>query len=294
MTKVDATARTGPADTDAVRERAFFFPNADGQHLYGVLHRAAGLTARDVGIVFCHALSEERQCAQRASVDFARFLSHHGYPTLRFDYAGSGDSEGEMADVTISSLLRDVRGAVSRLIGECRVGRVVLVGVRFGALIARMAADTDEHIAGLVLVAPVVCGSDYWASLLRSQQMSCMARGMKSPRLDNLRRTLAESGQLEIKAEIFGRRFAEELSAIDLRNPQGCFRGPQLIAGAVDESPKRDDSGALIAASRQSGSPVTTPPDKVGVFWSGNALYEGFRPLSLYQATRHWLEGLGP
>lgn len=291
---VDVAARIQAPDAAAARERAFFFANPDGQRLYAVLHPAAGPSIRELGILFCHPLSEEKHSSQRALVDFARLLSRHGYPALRFDGAGFGDSEGEMAAVTIRSLLRDVRAAISRLIDESGVSRVVLIGVRFGALIARLAADSDERVAGLVLVAPVVSGGDYWNGLLRSQQMSCMTRGAKAPRLEDLRRELAENGQLEIKAEFFGRSFGEELTAVDLLAAPARFRGAQLIAGAVDEAPNADISGALITAARQAGSEVTAMAERVGVFWTGKALYDGFRPRNLYQSTLDWLAGLPP
>lgn len=291
---VDAAARIKAPECDPARERAFFFANPDGQRLYAVLHPAAGPSIPDLGIVFCHPLSEEKHSSQRALVDFARLLSRHGYPTLRFDGAGFGDSEGEMVAVTIRSLLRDVHAAVSRLIGEAGVRRVVLVGVRFGALIARLAADADERISGLVLVAPIVSGSSYWSGLLRSQQMSCMTRGFKAPRLEDLRRELAGNGQVEIKAEFFGRSFGDELAAVDLLAAPARFRGRQLIVGAVDEAPNADTTGALITAARQAGSEVTVMAERVGVFWTGKALYDGFRPQNLYQSTLDWLAGLEP
>jgi exosortase A-associated hydrolase 2 len=289
-----ATTRNLPSGVEMAGEHAFFFTNSVGLRLYGVVHAAAARPAGDIGIVFCDPLSEEKDHCQRPLVDLARLLAREGYPTLRFDAAGCGDSEGELVTATLQSLLQDVRAAVTELLRRSDVRRIVLIGVRLGALLAQLAAEADPRICGLVLVAPVVSGRDYWNGLLRSQQMACLTRGIKAPRLEESRRILAESGRLEIKGEYFGRDLVEELAIIDLRTRPTPFRGPQLIVGSVDEPPNAGTTESLVAAARTAGSEVTSPGERVGVFWSSKALYAGYRPSSLYDATLAWCRGIPP
>ncbi len=288
------TAPSAPASGRSGPERALFFANASGQRLYGVLHPAAGGAVGGLGVVFCQPLSEERHYCQRVIVDYARQLAHGGYPTLRYDSAGCGDSEGTMVEATLATMREDARSAIARLCADTGVRGVVLVGVRFGALLASLVAGAEERVAGLVLVAPIVSGGDYWNALLRSQQMSCMTRGLKAPRLEELRHALNESGRVEIKGEHFCRAFAEALTLVDLRSAPPHCRGPLLLAAAADEPQGERGTAGLAEATRAAGSDVTLSPVPVEVFWSSKALYQGVRPHALYAATLAWLAGLAP
>ncbi|MFO1402733.1 MAG: alpha/beta hydrolase [Steroidobacteraceae bacterium] len=275
-------------------ERAGYFANGDGQRLYGVLNPAGALPGRRPGVVFCAPLSEERHYCQRVIVDYARFLAQAGYPTLRFDVAGCGDSDGDMVAVTIPGLLRDVRAAIDHLIASSGAPRVVLVGVRFGAMLAQITAGIDARVSGAALIAPLVSGIDYWNTLLRSQQMSCMTRGLKAPKLEELRHSLASTGQIEIKGELYGQEFGETLATVDLRAASERRRVPLLIAAGADEPPDGGAASQLLATAQAAGADATAMPDPVGVFWSSKALYRGFRPDALFHATRSWLERLAP
>jgi pimeloyl-ACP methyl ester carboxylesterase len=289
---MDMAALAGIPGSGAAAERACFFDNTDGQRLCGVLSAAVEPPPRGLGIVFCAPLSEERHCSQRVVVEYARYLARAGYPALRFDPAGCGDSAGDMAAVTLTTLLRDVRAAVAYLLQETGVHQAVIIGARFGALPAYLAADADDSVAALALVCPVVSGADYWNSLLRSQQMSCVTRGLKPPRLEDLTRLLSDTGQVEIKGELFGRDFAEGLINVDLRSTPTRFRGPLLLVSGADEVPDAGPTAMLRVSARATGADVSTTSEPAGVFWSSKALYEGYRPDRLYRDTCTWIGGI--
>ncbi|MCC7462207.1 MAG: alpha/beta fold hydrolase [Gammaproteobacteria bacterium] len=287
-----ATPSAAPSVYDPAREQACFFANPAGEQLYAVMHAVgAGATARP-GILFCAPLSEERHYGQRVIVEYARTLAERGYATLRFDPAGCGDSAGEMQAVTLSTLVRDTRAAISQLMAATGVPGVVLIGVRFGAIVARLAADADERVTGLALIAPIVSGASYWQALLRSQQMSCMTRGLKAPKIEDLYHTLAADGRVEIKGECFGREFGEQLAAVDLRTAPARARAAVLLAPAADEPVDGGVTSQLLAALQTAGISATTTAAPVDVFWSSKALYQGCRPQTLYAATLAWLAGL--
>jgi hypothetical protein len=78
------------------------------------------------------------------------------FATLRFNFRGVGDSEGEYDGG--EGELDDVRKAVAFLAGKAGVKSVVLAGYSFGASVSLRAGLTDPAVDRLVLVALPVAG----------------------------------------------------------------------------------------------------------------------------------------
>jgi alpha-beta hydrolase superfamily lysophospholipase len=95
-----------------------------------------------------------------------------GFPALRFDYSGTGDSSDVEADVDqIALWTRDVREAALELRRVTGVTRIGLLGVRLGALVAGLAAKDFEAVDALIFIAPIINGERYLREL-RVAQMS--------------------------------------------------------------------------------------------------------------------------
>ena len=92
-----------------------------------------------------------------------------GYPVLRFDCRGCGDSEGDFETVTLSAHLSDIRRAVDILQEKCRTESIGLLGLRFGAALAAAVAAKDNRVKLLVLWSPVMNGNRYFQFLVQSQ-----------------------------------------------------------------------------------------------------------------------------
>jgi len=73
------------------------------------------------------------------------------FATLRFNFRGVGDSEGEYDGG--EGELDDVREAVAFVAGKAAVKSVTLAGYSFGASVSLRAGLTDPAVNGLVLVA---------------------------------------------------------------------------------------------------------------------------------------------
>lgn len=144
----------------------FFFPSR-GHRLYGFLESSSVSPGRDEGALLVHPFMEERQDAHPILRDMARRLAGTGFPTLRFDLHGHGDSEGDWQDATIEGWLEDIATAAEVLRREAGVRRIGLYGLRFGATLAALAARVlqPEH---LVLWQPVIRGEAYVMDLLMS------------------------------------------------------------------------------------------------------------------------------
>lgn len=141
---------------------------------FGWIHPSSG----GHGVVICSAHGYEEMVTHRLWRALACRLAEAGFPTLRFDYHGTGDSLGSDEDTgRVQAWLGSVRLAVDALRTHSGVQAVTLVGFRLGALLAATAAEALEGIEGLVLVAPPTNGNAY------VRQMRVLAR-MAAP-IDN-------------------------------------------------------------------------------------------------------------
>jgi alpha/beta superfamily hydrolase len=143
-------------------EPVFFGPPA--RPLAGWLHRAS-VPASD-GLVVCNPFGYEAICAHRALRHFAHGSAAIGIPAFRFDYDGTGDSAGDDRDPDrLRAWVESTRAAARTLRETCGVERIWFLGVRLGVLIAVLAADGLEDVAGIIAIAPVVSGRTYLREL---------------------------------------------------------------------------------------------------------------------------------
>jgi pimeloyl-ACP methyl ester carboxylesterase len=91
----------------------------------------------------------------------ANMLAEAGYPTLRFDYPDTGDSRDLAGSDHWVEWQRSIHNAANWMREHCSARRVVLIGLRFGALLAATVAEQRADIAGLVLLAPVLRGRSF-------------------------------------------------------------------------------------------------------------------------------------
>ena len=134
------------------REEAVTFA-CGGQILVGILHRPA--RPRRCGVVVVVGAPQYRVGSHRQFLLLARELSAAGFPVLRFDYRGMGDSEGDF--LGFEAVEEDIRAAVGCL--QDRVAGlkdVVLWGLCDGASAAAFYAASDPRIGGLIVLNPWV------------------------------------------------------------------------------------------------------------------------------------------
>ncbi|RAK52558.1 alpha/beta fold hydrolase [Phenylobacterium deserti] len=126
----------------------------------GWLHGTSGET----GVLLCSPWGFEELCLRRAWRMLADNLADAGYPTLRFDYPGCGDSLGDPEKVAgLASLVEAARLGADTL-RKAGVRRLVIIGQGLGATVAALAAPSVEA-EGLALLAPPARGRDYLREL---------------------------------------------------------------------------------------------------------------------------------
>jgi pimeloyl-ACP methyl ester carboxylesterase len=199
----------------------------------GVLSTPIG-EHRSTGWVLCHSFAREQVDLMVADAVVARALAGAGYPVLRFQCQGYGDSEFPEYRASLSSHLRDTADAVEALRSMVQLGAVGAVGARFGGAVAALTADR-LGLSDQILIAPVVNGGRYMNEMIRSlamTQVASSARSGTSPNLtgDVLRRVLEAQGYLDFKGYPLYREVVEENSAFDLSKDVRSFDGQALIA----------------------------------------------------------------
>ena len=150
-----------PTVSDSGIEHAiphFFGP----QHrLFGWYHPARDAANAACGVVICAPLGFEESCAHRALRHWAHALASAGYPTLRFDYDGTGNSAGGDVDSDrVAAWISSIGDAATQLRALSGVPHLVLAGVRVGGTLA-MAAAGDSGADGLILFAAHASGRMY-------------------------------------------------------------------------------------------------------------------------------------
>jgi hypothetical protein len=135
---------------------------AGGRRLFSVLHRPPAPPR--AGVLVCPPLLNEHARSYRLFALLADALAAHGLAVLRFDYHGTGDSDGEDADFTLDSARSDSGEALGALRRAVAGAPLVVLGVRAGAIPAIHAA-TAGGAAALWLWQPCTDGADYLAEL---------------------------------------------------------------------------------------------------------------------------------
>lgn len=87
----------------------------------------------------------------RLAVELARHIVADGFPTLRFDFSGIGDSAPRVPALdAISCGIEDAREAMDHLSSAHGAERFILLGLCSGARHAHHVAKTDRRVVGIV------------------------------------------------------------------------------------------------------------------------------------------------
>lgn len=128
------------------------------RQLFGAYHAGAAGRQRPVGVLLCYPGPQEYMFAHRAFRRLSETLAARGYPVLRFDWAGTGDSSGDLETATLARWRANLVTAAEELSELAGVAQVSVVGMRLGASLAACVAAEARRFRDVVLWDPIVRG----------------------------------------------------------------------------------------------------------------------------------------
>jgi pimeloyl-ACP methyl ester carboxylesterase len=121
--------------------------DAGGDPVLAVLHHADG-DLKDTAVLMAPPFGWEDVCSYRSRRAWAESLAAQGFPVLRLDLPGTGDSGGE---ATVAASVEALTAAAGWLRAATGCPRVAVIGIGLGGLYACAAASAGAAYDDLVL-----------------------------------------------------------------------------------------------------------------------------------------------
>jgi uncharacterized protein len=132
--------------------------NTEKGILRGMLHipEVPDVT-RYPGVILYHGFSGDRMEPGFMFVRFSRLLAENGIASIRFDFLGSGESDGNFTDMTFSKEANQASDIMDyfKKLDKIDEKQIILLGLSMGgALAGYLAGKRSSELKGLVLWAP--------------------------------------------------------------------------------------------------------------------------------------------
>ncbi len=166
----------------------------------------------------------------------ARILAEHGFASLRVDFRGSGDSDGEYQITTFSTQVSDTLAALdyicSHLKHQVDTKSIGILGFSQGGLVGSTTAAQDKRVESLVLWSPATCPPHSYEGLITKEGILA---GLALPDGGWDLFPLSLNGQyLGLDAPL-GKEFFEDLFKINPVAEIGKYKNPlMVIVGSND------------------------------------------------------------
>ncbi|MDQ0189862.1 alpha/beta hydrolase family protein [Alicyclobacillus cycloheptanicus] len=194
-----------------------------GRILRGTEHVPAG-PGPFPAVVLYHGFTATRIEPHRLFVKICRRLEQLGIASFRFDFSGSGESDGDFEEVTISGEIAEAHAILDGVLADARVdrSRVALAGLSMGGLIAsQVAGDRPSDVHKLVLMAAAGGNvQEIVSGLLRESGADVHA----------------PAAAYDYQGNWVSRALLEDLCTFDVYPRAQAYKGPVLIVhGRADE-----------------------------------------------------------
>lgn len=251
--------------------------DAPGGPLHCWYHRPREV-CRGRGVLLCDPLGSDRMNLHLSYRHLALQLAWSGYPVLRLDYPGTGDSAGSPRDPDrVAAWFEALHRGADTLKQRSRVAELAVMGALFGATLAAGLAAQRRDVSGLVAWGAYASGAEFLRSARAIERMSgSSSHKRKAP--DWREGDLESLGYL-FTAETVEAMMQLDISSLDLTH----LRDACLIPWDEQNGLK-----GLSAALQRAGCAVTHHAAPLS---SGAASLQRQRiPEAVIQAALDWLQ----
>jgi alpha-beta hydrolase superfamily lysophospholipase len=243
--------------------------------VFGIFHAPAQGAERDTAVLICPPFGWDETCSYRSRRDWARQLADEGFPCLRIDLPGTGDSGGSPHDRQRLATWADALGsAVAELRSMTGCARVAAIGIGLGGLLICDAISHGAAIEDVVLWAAPGRGR----TLLRELRTFASLEDSELVPVpeEALTPSVTAEGEVWVGGFVLPSETAEALEALDvskLRFPDGLPRRALLLGRdgiAVDKRLRErlEATGAdvTLSAGYGYGEMMARPHDALSPF----------------------------
>lgn len=202
---------------------AFYWLENEGQRIASMLHVPPGSEPHP-GILVLHGFSNDRMEHHFLLVKAARALAQAGFTVLRFDFRGSGESEGRFQDVTIPGEISDALTVFRWFAERPEVDpeRLGVLGLSMGGCVGAHLAGADSRVKALALWAAVADPLGLMDELAQDRPLP-PPLGWRS------------DGTLDIGGLLVGPDFLRTLPEVDPIAALHSYWGPALIVHGTED-----------------------------------------------------------
>lgn len=190
------------------------------QKLRGMVHFPSGRGPFPAVALF-HGFGGQRMEPHFIFVKLSRFLAKNKIVTARFDFRGSGESEGEFQEMTIPQEVEDGMKIMDFLAGHPLVNRehLGIVGLSLGGCIALLVASERDDIKCLVL----------WSAVADLEEL------IKQEQNEEQNEELTREGYTDSGGNKIGKSFLNTLSQVKKLETLSTYKGKALIIHCTED-----------------------------------------------------------
>jgi dipeptidyl aminopeptidase/acylaminoacyl peptidase len=209
------------------------FPGPEGT-LRGSLHVPEG-RGPHAGVVVLHGFTGMRLESGFLFVSLSRALEAAGLASLRFDFYGSGESDGEFVEMTAATERADAMVALDyfKSLPEIDAGRIGLMGLSMGGFITACTLGSRDDIRAAALWSAAAQSPKRWKDRVDEKAAASLRQ-----------RGWMDRGGLQV-----GRGFLEDLPKHDPYCEVARFGGPVLVVhGTADDTVPLEEAQGYVRA----------------------------------------------
>ena len=241
------------------------FRGVEGERVYTYEYRPAAPPR--AAVLICPALHAEFTRSYRREVLLARRLVADGFAVQRFHYRGTGNSDGDGEDVRVSTMRDDAAESLEHLQAWSGVDAPVLVGTRWGALVAAAAASTHPS-AGLVLWEPLLDASRFFRDAFRTKLVNDRKSGIEQPETGDVLGARLQAGEsVDLIGHTIHAALYQSSVGRTLEGELGSTPRPMLVIQIATSTTIRPDLASRLEAWRGAGFAAEVEPVEGAETW---------------------------